>query len=492
LIRSDGKGGGVAEVTVASAVDGEKVAESHGGAGYFQVDAMKAVMIFLVVFDHTVPWIIKDKLGYVLWERISIPMFMVIMGFNMALSFKRKGDVSLRELYSKNYFKRKFLRFLIPFLVLYVASTIIGLIIYNFDFHALIDNQLLAQWDLPYLLIGILPFWGPGNWFIPLLFQCVLVLPIIYKAFSKKPVLTLILCFAGEIACWLLATSFLDWTIMLLFLVSIPAYLSAIGLGMWFSSGHNLTDRRNWFMWILFSLSTIYMIAYQFFDFRFKFVRGDYNYLFYPYSAFIFLIAMKLLPKKSESEFTKAITWIGKATYHILLTQILYLGIVFAMWGGLSYMYTASVFGIGLEGGTSGLTHLLINWMICIPVGVLWWFMETKTVQNLSGVQYQKGASVDMRSWWESFRYGVDPIIREAKFVLHRMKGNFFSLIGIIIIMFFAVVALIAPVIAPSTPNNCWRGDPYKMKIREDWKGSSWIDPPPTPPSPEHPFGTVV
>ena len=62
---------------------------------YLQIDILKAVMIFLVIFDHTVPWNYKHNIGVVLWERISIPVFLVIMGFNMGLSFKRTGETSL-------------------------------------------------------------------------------------------------------------------------------------------------------------------------------------------------------------------------------------------------------------------------------------------------------------------------------------------------------------------------------------------------------------
>jgi surface polysaccharide O-acyltransferase-like enzyme len=56
--------------------------ETKKDKNYFQVDILKALMIFLVIFDHTIPWSIKDNLGVSLWERISIPVFMVILGFN--------------------------------------------------------------------------------------------------------------------------------------------------------------------------------------------------------------------------------------------------------------------------------------------------------------------------------------------------------------------------------------------------------------------------
>ena len=44
---------------------------------FFQVDVIKVVMIFLVIYDHTIPWVIKGELGVALWERISIPVFFI-------------------------------------------------------------------------------------------------------------------------------------------------------------------------------------------------------------------------------------------------------------------------------------------------------------------------------------------------------------------------------------------------------------------------------
>ncbi|MFX1428053.1 MAG: hypothetical protein ACFFBE_16490, partial [Promethearchaeota archaeon] len=76
---------------------------------YFQVDFLKAVMIFLVIFDHMVLWDIKGNIAATLWERISIPVFLVLMGFNAGKSFQRQGEQSLKELYSWSYFKKKIL-----------------------------------------------------------------------------------------------------------------------------------------------------------------------------------------------------------------------------------------------------------------------------------------------------------------------------------------------------------------------------------------------
>ncbi|MHA1669065.1 MAG: hypothetical protein ACTSV5_00650, partial [Promethearchaeota archaeon] len=137
----------------------------------------------------------------------------------------------------------------------------------------------------------------------------------------------------------------------------------------------------NWFMWIIFPLSLTYLIAYQFFGFGFKnengvsFITGDYNFLVFPYSAFLILIALKLLPHESENWFSKGIKVISRSTYHILLTQILYFAIVVALYGD---HYRASIFGINLDQDIIAFLYLIINWIICIPIGMFWYYAETK------------------------------------------------------------------------------------------------------------------
>ncbi|GAH34068.1 unnamed protein product, partial [marine sediment metagenome] len=180
--------------------DLELEASNGRKSNYFQIDFLKAVMIFLVIFDHFVAWTIKSEIGVALWERISIPVFLVVMGFNMGLSFKGKEDLSLRELYSWSYFKKKITRYILPFLILYAVSTFIGLFMYRFDFEAMYNAQFSPNHGLINLIMGIMPFWGPGNWFLPVIFQSILIMPLLYWAFSKKPVVTLVLTFLVEIA----------------------------------------------------------------------------------------------------------------------------------------------------------------------------------------------------------------------------------------------------------------------------------------------------
>ena len=77
----------------------------------------------------------------------------------------------------------------------------------------------------------------------------------------------------------------------------------------------------------------------------------------------------------------------------------------------------------------------------------------------------------------------IQPTIRELKFSLSRLKKSPLSIVGFSIIMFFVLIAILAPVIAP--PGHPTQGNnPYRMP-QDGW---SMV---PRPPSEQHPFGTT-
>ena len=347
---------------------------------FFQIDFLKAVMIFLVIFDHYVYWDIKGEIGAALWERISIPVFLVVMGLNMGLSFKGQGATTLKQLYSWSYFKKKILRYVVPFLILYAVSTFVGLFMYRFDFIAMYDTQYSPEHGIINLFFLIMPFWGPGNWFIPVLMQSILVVPLLYWGFTKKPVITLILTFVIEIVLqitvFLVIGDITTWEesyILTVVMNSILFYLSAVGLGMWFSRDHDLQSKHNFFMWFLYPLCLVYLVLYQFYGFRFRFdgiplLRGDYHFLVFGYSAFLVLLALKFLPNTSTRKISKTISLIGRSTYHILLTQILGFGMIAAYWG--------THYGMYLPFNPLDLIDLVALWLLFIWLGIIWYKID--------------------------------------------------------------------------------------------------------------------
>ena len=361
----------------------EEISVSEGfekRTSFFQIDFLKAVMIFLVIFDHYVYWDVKGEIGAALWERISIPVFLVVMGLNMGLSFKGQGATTLKQLYSWSYFKKKILRYVVPFLILYAASTFIGLFMYGFDYIAMYDTQYSPEHGIINLFTLIMPFWGPGNWFIPVLMQSILVVPLLYWCFTKKPVITLISTFVIEIILQITVffvigdiTTWEERHYLSVFMTSILFYLSAVGLGMWFSKDHDLQSKHNFFMWFLYPLCLVYLVVYQFFGFGFRFegtplLRGDYHFMVFGYSAFLVLLALKFLPKTTNGRISRRISLIGRSTYHILLTQILGFGMITAFWG--------THYGIYLPFDPFELIDLAALWLLFIWVGIIWYKID--------------------------------------------------------------------------------------------------------------------
>jgi hypothetical protein len=160
--------------------------------------------------------------------------------------------------------------------------------------------------------------------------------------------------------------------------------LSAIGLGFWISKNPKLFAKQNLFIWILFPLSLYYLIQRAFFSNYlstvppFQYLAGDYHFMVFPYSVCIVLLAIKLLPKKSTNVLAKGIQIISKSTYHILLTQIFYFAIVVALYGD---HYSASIIGINPNNFFLNMMYLIINWDLCIPFGILWWYLEKYTIK---------------------------------------------------------------------------------------------------------------
>ena len=308
---------------------------------YFQVDILKAIMIFLVIFDHTIPWVYKDYIGVQLWERISIPVFLVILGFNMGLSFQRTGEKSLIKLYSKKYFKKKFWRYIWPFIMLYIVSSIVGFLLDGLNAFVQYEH---GGFSFEHLFLGILPFWGPGNWFLPVLFISILIMPLLYKGFSGKWIwsaITLILCYVVEFSTYLFLyfgfyhnpfptwDSYYTWLFVRLTIGITPfSMLSAIGLGFLLSRNTKLFAKQNLIIWVLFPISFFYLFQRAFLaNFLrgispFQYLAGDYHLFVFPYSAFIVLLVINLLPRNSNNILARGIKIISRSTYHILLQYL--------------------------------------------------------------------------------------------------------------------------------------------------------------------------
>jgi len=94
-------------------------------------------------------------------------------------------------------------------------------------------------------------------------------------------------------------------------------------------------------------------------------------------------------------------------------------------------------------------------------------------------------------SWLGEFKNEIgirlQPTLIELKIVVRRVRGDPLSLVGAMIVLFFVAVSLLTPLIAAPSPGV----DPYICPYDGPTIGEFKIYPPPSPPSSEHPFGTL-
>ena len=294
------------------------------------IDFIKGIAIIFVILLHSIP---KQTLESILaifhiWQ--AIPLFFIIMGYNMALSFRRRRyDCSAK--YMKEYFCSRLKRIAPPFLAIYALSLIIG-VYRGFDYSFL------------WIFIGRFPLDLPGNYFVSMIFQFVLIFPFLWMIFTKQPKLMLVLAFLLDLSFQLTAPYITVFeNNYYLYNANILRYLFAIALGMWISKNPELFSRKNRFILAGSVVSFLYLVSVAFFSFRLPFIAYDgmwiaQNVISFFYPAAIVLIILKIFPRIQKVPLQQFICLMGKASYHIYLTQLLILGIGF----GTSYTHQIS------------------------------------------------------------------------------------------------------------------------------------------------------
>lgn len=510
---------------------------------FLQIDILKGLMIMLVIIDHAIPWEVRTPWEHSFWERISIPVFLIIMGFNAANSFKTHSiPLNSPKSYGK-YLFHKMKRFIIPFLTIYLISTIYGLIHYGSW-----ETMLLIQYDpnreRALLYYFMLPFNGPGNWFIPVVFQAMIIMPFLYSFYKKFPEISLVLSFIFDVISMFLIRNYAEGIWPTIFQLSVLIYFNALFIGFWIADHpnllHNSSDdqvksnniekvesqipyhfyivllvtlilniflirpwvnnltgneytsiwiifigiifvigiyiykpiaeflvvlsisialgllfnklaqdfidtqinyalrdfhdldivyiaigiffipyllfalislakkipkfnnmtypkNQNVHFWILFWVSEIYISLYQQFwkdifnqeywnGLYYPVIIGDYNFLVFPHSVLIVLLFLTLIPKESKNKILDGFSYIGKASYHILFTQMFVYGLFIARFR-THYLtptnsHTSMINLFRIFRTWDYMKDLwvivIIMWLICLPIGVLWYLIERK------------------------------------------------------------------------------------------------------------------
>ena len=299
------------------------------------IDLAKGLAIILVLFNHY-EWqensLLNTHLYYWLIT-MAVPVFMLCTGYVTAASFERK-NISFDNARTKEHIIPKLVRYTMPFLWFYIAETIFAFISLKTGF-----LDYIGTLDFPYnagyqnkkmTLLGSIVFFFAGGrgqhgtYYFPVIVQVVFLMPYIYNA-VKKSKNGIWKCFAVTVG--------LDFLIAVtgrIINVNISPgynrmialrYIFALALGCFIYLYRDNLGKIKWPVMlvcgIVYTCLVTYIPSYR------PFVYSSWKYtsaLSMLYIAPLFVLGIKHL----QNVRFKPLEEIGKASYHILMVQILY------------------------------------------------------------------------------------------------------------------------------------------------------------------------
>jgi peptidoglycan/LPS O-acetylase OafA/YrhL len=235
----------------------------------------------------------------------AVPIFLVVLGMNGLRTARRRGGA----LYTRDHFARQFDRVVLPVAVAWAIAFVLA---------AIFASPAISELTL----LGHLPLNGPGNYFIALLLQWIVIHPLLAAAYKARPGPTIAVCFALAAAAELAATQGAFDAEPYLFRACILRYLPAIVLGMYL-----LEHRRGWPLWMYAGVlvSIWYLVAATLIpddlpnrDFRFVTYAAPTAF----YSVALVRLALDRLPE------SRLLAALGLASLHIFLAQIIWFELV--------------------------------------------------------------------------------------------------------------------------------------------------------------------
>lgn len=319
------------------------------------IDYLKALCCFLVIINHY-SWTPEEKLHplFVFVVRMAVPVFMILSGYTFSMSAARKHQ-GLRELYSFQNLAPKFQRFTVPVLIAFGIYLL---------FCSIIGNGYSASeaWDA--FMIGD---YGPGSYYYAMMLQLLVFFPLIYVLIQKTQAMGLVIIFiinlSFEISVAGFEVPYEDYRI------SLFRYFMYIAFGSYlFLKKEKTIPIPALFGMVLIGLC--YLVSFNYMKLDWPIFR------FWPWSAlpvafFIFPFVYLALHSFGALELPgfagKALSFIGKASYHIFLVQMLY------------YQLEFDTFFNKLPTGIA----LAIHSLICVSFGISYYIVESRLSSSI-------------------------------------------------------------------------------------------------------------
>ena len=317
-------------------------------------DVVKMISIFFVIFTH-VEWLqnVEDEsipfFPFVI--DMAVPMFMIVTGY---MTFRSCKNLRFSKMFEGKRFINKLVRYLLPYLIIFLVELVAVCIISKGDVSFL---QIFIQ----FLRGGR----GPGGYYIPVLIQCLVLLPILVWIMRKYKGTGLAICFILNLVYEILKTVL--GISLNLYRVLAFRYIFLLALGMWlFQIERQNVDKKRLILLITsFLIGVCYIILIC--------LRLNTKLLIFNYwqsttmmcGLYIFPIIF-LFRKLSFGLFSKHKFIVGMASYHIFLLQKLW------------FLFFQDV--IKVPAGW----FFVLSMLVCLPLGLGFYLVSTPIEKKVS------------------------------------------------------------------------------------------------------------
>lgn len=326
------------------------------------LDYLKAVCVIMVIITHY-DWADKTSPFFTMLINMAVPVFMIVSGYNFAMSNRKKADGKLRKMYGWSMMKPRLIRFLIPFFTICIIEIVL----------LYMEDKSIDPWRI--FLLGA---YGPGSYYVPVMMQMLVIFPIIYILIEKNAKVGIAVAGAANLLFEIAVKCFeID---KYYYRLSIGRYLLLIAFGcyLYLHPEHRVKRCQ---MVSMFIIGFAYIVAVFGFD-RELILFEYWKTTAMPVAFYIFPIVIMLFRRFYDRTIPgvlgKLFTWIGKASYHIFLVQMVYYH--FELGGAI--MQAAWYFAVPF------------NILIAVPVGLAFYELDNRFIATLKNMKHYVKAMV--------------------------------------------------------------------------------------------------
>ena len=283
-----------------------------------QIDVLKGLAVLSVVLTHSVSAAVLVRSWAVLHIWQAVPLFVVVLGANASMSFDRRLQRGAPRLFTREYVTTRALRILGPFALVWLLALIVG------------HDRSALQFGWESMLLQ-LPYPGRGNYYVPLVVALLLLAPLVYAAYRKRPWLTIVVLIALDLAFELVAARIPVFeSHPFVYSVVFPRYLAAFVLGFFVVDSRVSWRQRGTVLGLgaVASLTYLFLANAGLWSPPFVPAWRTQNLLAAFYPASLAAVGIRYLPAQSQRASLTGMAWVGRASYHVYLIQMLYFMLV--------------------------------------------------------------------------------------------------------------------------------------------------------------------